>query len=138
MDETGHSGYIRRQDNQHQSLSKQGRRIMNEKAYKQGILIATACFLAVFIFYTMPYAIELADPIAVSLAGFANPISSGWATDVISTWFILAFWIFFEAKQYGVKRGWVCLPLGIFPGVAFGFCLYLLIRHKQIETRAVK
>jgi hypothetical protein len=109
---------------------------VNEKQYKLGILITTAFFLAVFFFYTMPHAIELADPIAISLAGFVNPISSGWATDVISTWFILAFWIVYEAKQFGVKRGWICLPLGIFPGVAFGFCLYLLIRHRQVETRS--
>lgn len=110
---------------------------MNENAFRNGILLSTLFFLGVLFIYAMPYAIELADPISISLAGFVNPISSAWATDVITTWCILAFWIFYEAKQYGIKRGWVCLPLGIFPGVAFGFCLYLLIRHKQIEIKSV-
>ncbi len=111
---------------------------MTENQFKKSILITAAIFLLVLFFYTLPYAVELADPIAISLAGFVNPISSGWATDVISTWFILAFWIFYEKKQYKVKLGWVCLPLGIFPGVAFGFCLYLLIRQAQIKTQTAQ
>lgn len=111
---------------------------MTESQYKKSILITTVIFLLVLFFYTLPYALELADPIAISLAGFVNPISSGWATDVITTWFILSFWIFYEKKQHKVKHGWVCLPLGIFPGVAFGFCLYLLIRQKQIKVQAAQ
>lgn len=109
---------------------------MNEVNFKRGIIASTVIFLLVFLFYTLPYAIELDDFIQVSLAGFVNPISSGWATDVIAFWFIMSFWIFFEAKQYQVKWGWICLPLGIVPGVAFGFCLYLIIRHKQVVVTA--
>jgi len=107
---------------------------MTETNFKRGIVFSTAVFLLVLFTYTLPYTIELADPIAISLAGFVNPISSGWSTDVITSWFILSFWILFEAKQYKVKKGWICLPLGIFPGVAFAFCLYLLMRHKQVHT----
>jgi len=107
---------------------------MNEQNFKRGIIGSTIIFMSVFLFYTLPYALEMGDIMAVSLAGFANPITSGWSTDVIVCWFIMSFWIFFEAKQFQIKWGWICLPLGIVPGVAFGFCLYLLIRQKQITV----
>jgi hypothetical protein len=109
---------------------------MNELNFKRAIIASTTIFILVFVFYTLPYALEVNDFIEVSLAGFANPITSGWSVDVITCWFIMSFWIFYEAKQYGVKRGWICLPLGIFPGVAFGLCLYLLLRHKQVKITA--
>lgn len=109
---------------------------MNESNFKKGIIIANILFLLVLFFYALPHAVELADPVAISLAGFANPISSAWATDVLATWTILAFWIIYEARHYNVKYGWVCILLGVFPGVAFGFCLYLLLRLRQINIQA--
>jgi len=111
---------------------------MTEQKFKRAIIGSTLIFMLVFVFYTLPYALEVGDIIQVSLAGFANPITSGWSVDVISCWFILTFWVFFEAKQYGVKWGWICLPLGIIPGVALGFCLYLLLRHKQVKISAAE
>ena len=108
---------------------------MNEVNFKRSILGANLIFMLVFLIYTLPEALAMGDVIDVFLAGFVNPIASGYSTDVIMCWFILFFWVLFEAKQYGVKWGWICAPLGIVPGVAFGFCLYLIIRHKQLNIK---
>jgi len=106
---------------------------MNETNFKRSIIGANLVFMLVFIFYTLPEALAIGDIIEVFLAGFVNPISSGYSTDVIMCWFILLFWVLFEAKQYGVRWGWICALTGAVPGVAFGFCLYLIIRHKQLN-----
>ncbi|WP_353254415.1 DUF2834 domain-containing protein [Salinisphaera sp. PC39] len=65
-------------------------------------------------------------------AGFVNPYASGYSTDVLFCWAILAAWVAYEAKKYSVRNGWVCLLLGIVPGVAVGFAMYLLLRAKQV------
>jgi hypothetical protein len=46
-------------------------------------------------------------------------------------WFVLASWIVYEKAKHGVKHGWIPLLLGLVPGVATGFALYLLIRMRQ-------
>ncbi|WP_349255373.1 DUF2834 domain-containing protein [Spectribacter acetivorans] len=68
-------------------------------------------------------------------AGFVNPYASGYSIDVLVCWGILALWVLYEAKQHSVKNGWVCLLLGIVPGLAVGFALYLLIRQRQIKEQ---
>lgn len=62
-----------------------------------------------------------------------HPYASGYSMDVLVCWAILAAWVIYEAKTYSVRKGWLCLLLGIFPGVAVGFALYLLLRAKQIR-----
>jgi hypothetical protein len=74
------------------------------------------------------------DILGAFAAGFVNPYSSGYSTDVIVCWLILAAWVAFEAKSRSVKHGWVCLALGVIPGVAVGLAAYLLIRSRQVET----
>ena len=64
--------------------------------------------------------------------GFVNPYSSGYSSDVIACWLILMVWIVYEAKNKGVKHGWICILLGAVPGVAVGFALYLILRVKQL------
>ena len=66
-------------------------------------------------------------------AGFVNPYSSGYSTDVLVCWFVLAVWVVYEAKAYSIRHGWICLLIGIVPGVAVGFALYLLLRSKQLK-----
>ena len=107
---------------------------MNEQNFKRAILVSAAAFLAVFLFYTLPAAIEQADLFQSFALGFVNPLATGYSVDVIACGFILLFWILFEAKQYGIQYGWICIPLICIPGVAVAFALYLLIRHKQLTT----
>jgi hypothetical protein len=111
---------------------------MNETIFKRAILIAASIFLAVFLFYTLPAAIELNDVIASFAAGFVNPLATGYSVDVIACAFILIFWILFEAKNHGIRYGWPCIILCFVPGVAVGFTAYLLIRQKQFNARSNK
>ncbi len=69
-------------------------------------------------------------------AGFVNPYAAGYSTDVIFCWFALAIWVVHEARTYSVRYGWVCLALGVVPGVAVGFPLYLILRMTQIRQVA--
>jgi len=110
---------------------------MNEQNFKRAILASAAVFLAVFLFYTLPAAIEQADLIQSFALGFVNPLATGYSVDVIACGFIFFFWVLFEAKQYGVRYGWICIPLSFIPGVAVAFALYLLIRHKQLTTTLI-
>ena len=107
---------------------------MTEAAFKRAIIITASAFLAVFIFYTLPAALELNDVFQSFAAGFVNPFATGYSVDVIACGFILIFWILFEAKHSGIRYGWVCILLCIVPGVAVGFTAYLLLRQKQLNT----
>lgn len=49
---------------------------------------------------------------------------------------MLAVWVMYEAKVKGIRHGWVALLLGVVPGVATGFAVYLLIRLKQEKAGA--
>ena len=78
------------------------------------------------------------DIIGAFAAGFVNPFAVGYSTDVFFCWFVLAVWIWFEASTQAIRHGWICLMLGIVPGVAVGFALYLLLRHSQLKTRRIE
>lgn len=68
-------------------------------------------------------------------AGFVNPYSTGFSLDVIFCWAVLLVWIIWERVGLGVRYGWICLALGLVPGVATGFATYLLLRHHQITPQ---
>jgi hypothetical protein len=50
----------------------------------------------------------------------------------------LAIWIVFEARSRSVKHGWLCLVVGILPGVAVGFAAYLVLRSSQITEHPAR
>lgn len=95
------------------------------------ISVCAAIFLAVFFILAVPAAIADGDIIGAFAAGFVNPFAAAYSTDVIMCWAILASWVIYERTVYCVRHGWVALLLGIVPGVAFGFALYLFIRMTQ-------
>jgi hypothetical protein len=41
---------------------------------------------------------------------------------------VLTTWVVYEAKTRPVKHGWIAPLLGLVPGVATGFAVYLLLR----------
>ncbi|MDI9246569.1 DUF2834 domain-containing protein [Marinobacter sp. CHS3-4] len=106
---------------------------MSESVFKATLVVAALFFTGFFASIVLPPLIENPDVWGAFAAGFVNPYSSGYSMDVLVCWAILAAWVVYEAKIYSVRKGWVCLLLGIVPGVAVGFALYLLIRERQIK-----
>jgi hypothetical protein len=87
---------------------------------------------AAFFFITMgPLFIANPDLVAAVKAGFVNPFSSGFSTDAVCCWVVVAIWVIYEKFELGIKHGWVALLIGLVPGVATGFALYLILRMRQ-------
>ncbi|WP_297795741.1 DUF2834 domain-containing protein [uncultured Marinobacter sp.] len=107
---------------------------MTDSVFKATLIVACLFFTGFFALVVVPPLIENFDVWGAFAAGFVNPYSSGYSMDVLVCWAILAAWVVYEAKKYSVRKGWVCLLLGIVPGVAVGFALYLLLREKQIRA----
>jgi len=66
-------------------------------------------------------------------AGFVNPYAAGYSSDVIFCWLALAVLVVYDAKVLSVKHGWICLLLGLMPGVAVGMALYFILRSSQVH-----
>lgn len=105
---------------------------MNEQSFKFTIIAAATGFTALFAYWCIPPLIAHPDIIGAFAAGFANPYSSGYSADVLACWAILSAWILYERRTLGIRRGYWCIALGIIPGVAVGFALYLLLRLRQV------
>lgn len=110
---------------------------MTEKVFRGFLVFAAVAFTAVFSLVVVPPLLANPDVLGAFAAGFVNPYASGYSTDVFFCWGILAVWVLFEAKTLDVRHGWICLALGIVPGVAVGFALYLLLRHGQVLQNSV-
>ena len=106
---------------------------MSKKIFQISISIIAVFFTAAFCKLIIPPLLENPDIIGAFAAGFVNPYASGYSTDVFCCWAILFVWVIYEAPK--VKYGWVCLLLGIVPGVAVGFALYLLLRMRQLADK---
>tara|TARA_R110002072_G_scaffold31470_1_gene96986 strand:+ start:606 stop:947 length:342 start_codon:yes stop_codon:yes gene_type:complete len=111
---------------------------MTNTVFKICLISAALLFTVVFCFLVIPPLMENPDIIGAFAAGFVNPFAAGYSTDVFFCWFILAVWVWYEAANQSVRHGWVCLVLGIVPGVAVGFALYLLVRSSQLTERRIE
>jgi hypothetical protein len=108
---------------------------MNENMFRIAVLGVAVGFTALFFVLVVPPLIREPDIIGAFAAGFVNPYSSGYSSDVIACWLILAIWVFYEANSLSLKHGWICLLVGIMPGVAVGFAGYLVLRSSQLSRR---
>ena len=106
---------------------------MTEALFRRLLISAAVFFSVFFTVVVIPPLIANPDVWGAFAAGFVNPYSSGYSTDVLVCWFVLAVWVVYEAKAYAIRHGWICLLIGIVPGVAVGFALYLLLRTKQLK-----
>ncbi len=106
---------------------------MNERQFRVVIIAVAVGFTVLFSVVVVPPLIDNPDILGAFAAGFVNPYSSGYPADVVACWLILAAWVVFEGRSKDVKHGWVCLVIGVVPGVAVGVAAYLLIRARQIE-----
>ena len=111
---------------------------MSRTVFKACLIFAALLFTIIFCVLMIPALIENPDIIAAFGAGFVNPFAAGYSTDVFFCWFVLAVWVWFEASNDGIKHGWVCLVLGVVPGVAVGFALYLLLRYSQLSAKSTE
>jgi hypothetical protein len=97
-------------------------------------LLAIGIGFAIFFFITIgPLLIQNPDISEAFKAGFVNPYSSGFSTDVIACWLVLAGWVVYERAQKGIGYGWIALLLWLIPGVATGFAFYLFLRSVQLK-----
>ena len=108
---------------------------MSETLFKTIIIAAAAAFLLIFAMVVIPPLMAEPDIVGAFAAGFVNPYASGYSADVLACWVILAAWIAYEARVLNIRHGWICALLGIIPGVAVGFALYLLLRMRQLKGR---
>lgn len=105
--------------------------MMNEQTFRASVFGIALFFVLFFAWVVVPPLLAQPDILAAFAGGFVNPYASGYSTDVICCWLILLAWVLYEYPR--VKYGWLCLLLGIVPGVAVGFALYLILRMKQIN-----
>ena len=104
---------------------------MTARHYLATVLFIGVVFTLYFLVTVVPPLMSDPEIMGAFAAGFVNPYSSGYAADAIACWFILAVWVIYEAGACKVRHGWICLLLGVVPGVAAGFAAYLLLRHAQ-------
>lgn len=97
------------------------------------VLAIAAVFTVYFGYTVIPPLVRDPDILGAFAAGFVNPYSSGYSADIFACWAILAVWIVHDAKRHGVRHGWVCLVLGLVPGVAVGLAVYLAMRTRQLD-----
>jgi len=96
------------------------------------VLVAMG-FTLIFCIVVVPELIENPGIMAALSAGFVNPYAAGFAADAIFCWLALAALVIYDAKVLSVRHGWVCLLLGIVPGVAVGLALYFILRSNQVH-----
>lgn len=108
---------------------------MTRKQFEAACIVIAVAFTVAFAVLVVPALLKDGDIIGAFAAGFVNPHSSGYSTDVILCWVTLAVWVVYDAKANNIKHGWLCLLLGALPGVAVGFPLYLLTRSRQLAQR---
>jgi len=106
---------------------------MTQHTFRALLIGLGSTFVVAFAFVCIPPLLRNPDVIGAFAAGFVNPFAAGYALDVVFCWLVLASWVRYEAKVHGIKHGWVALLLGIAPGVATGFAVYLLLRLTQTQ-----
>ena len=108
---------------------------MSSKVFQYSIFLVALSFGVFFSVSVVPALVKDFDLIGAFAAGFVNPYSSGYSVDVIACWLILLIWVLYEKSSLKIKYGWVCVLLGIIPGVAVGFAAYLMLRLRQLKVK---
>ncbi|MBX2799248.1 MAG: DUF2834 domain-containing protein [Myxococcales bacterium] len=105
---------------------------MTERHFHIAIVLIALCFVAFFATVVLPPLFADPDVPGAFAAGFVNPYASGYSADVFACWGILVTWVLHERWAKGVRGGWICVLLGVVPGVAVGLAAYLVLRTRQL------
>jgi Terpene cyclase DEP1 len=100
-------------------------------AFRALLILLAGGFAVAFAAICIPPFIENPDILGAFAGGFVNPYATGYSLDVFFTYGVLAAWVLYEANTKGIRHGWIALVIGVAPGVATGFAVYLLLRMKQ-------
>jgi len=103
---------------------------MTARTFRLLLILWAALFALLFIVIVIPPLIGDPDLVAAFAAGFVNPYATGFSLDTIMCWVVLTTWVAYEAGTGRVKHGWIAPLLGLMPGVATGFAVYLLLRFR--------
>lgn len=87
-------------------------------------------FAVAFAIVVVPPLLENPDIPGAFAAGFVNPYAAGYSLDAICCWLILSTWIMYERFTMKVRHGWIAILIGLAPGVATAFALYLFLRQR--------
>lgn len=109
---------------------------MNDKTFKAALALVAFAFTLIFCVVVVPALMLNPDVIGAFAAGFVNPFAAGYSSDVILCWVALVIFVLYDAQVLSVRFGWVCVLLGMVPGVAVGLPLYLILRTGQINQAA--
>ncbi|RZL02848.1 MAG: DUF2834 domain-containing protein [Rubrivivax sp.] len=104
---------------------------MNTFWFRALLILIAALFTLAFVLVVVPPLAESRDVLGAFAAGFVNPYAAGYALDTICCWCVLTAWVVHEARAHQVRHGWIAVLLGVVPGVATGFAVYLLLRLRQ-------
>jgi hypothetical protein len=104
---------------------------MSTTAFQRVLMALGAGFALFFAITIVPPLLQNFDVLGAALAGFVNPYAAGYSTDTIMCWMVLAAWVWHDRSKHRIRHGWVALLLGLVPGVATGFSVYLLMRLAQ-------
>lgn len=107
---------------------------MSKTVFEALIIALGVAFTIAFCIIVVPPLLQSGDVIGAFAAGFVNPYSSGYSTDVIICALILIVWIIYERSALGIKHGWIAIPMAFVPGVATAFAFYLVLRTRQLYT----
>jgi len=99
-------------------------------------ILIGAAFAVAFATIVLPPLFASGDVPGAFAAGFVNPYASGYSLDTICCGLLLIVWMFYERRRYGIRHGWVVIPLSAIPGVAVAFAVYLILRMKQMPETA--
>jgi hypothetical protein len=109
--------------------------VVSPSLFKTFVVAIGVSFAAAFTYVVVPPLLDSGDIVGGFAAGFVNPYATGYALDTIACWCVLAVWVAYERSRYRVRHGWLALVLGVAPGVATGFALYLVLRMPQLERQ---
>ena len=98
--------------------------MVSDRVYATLLATLGLGFAGAFVVLCVPPFLENPDVLGAFGAGFVNPYASGYSLDTITCWLVLALLVTREPVPYG----WTALLIGIVPGVATGFAVYLLLR----------
>ena len=104
---------------------------MSKQVYLALVALLGTGFALIFFVVVAPPLLASGDIIGAFAAGFVNPYASGYSFDVFFCYGVLAVWVVYERATRGVRYGWTALLIGIAPGVATGFALYLWLRERD-------